>query len=200
MIRIGYARTSKDDLITANQVLLLQDAGCERVYKDEGISGVVPPKDRREFKEMIRFIDEHQGEKIEILIFDLSRLCRSMYDEVVTIKDLESRGCVVKSLSPTESFLDIEEPSIREIIRTIMAWAAERERQNLIARTKAGLERARREGKRLGRPPCRLDKKKIEGYRDRGLSWERIAREENVSTSTVLRFVKREERKSRGLT
>ena len=148
---------------------------------------------------MVQWVDEHQGEKIEILIFDLSRLARTMFDTVVTIKDLEARGCVIKSLSPLESFLDIEEPSIREIIRTIMAWAAERERQNLIARTKAGIARARREGKAIGRPRKKMDPRKIEQYREQGMSWERIAREMDVSLSTVLRFNKRQDRAGRGL-
>ena len=186
-------------MITANQVDLLKAAGACPIFKDEGISGVVPPKDRREFKEMVQWIDEHQGEKIEVLIFELSRLARTMFDTVVTIRELESRGCIVKSLSPTESFLDIEEPSIREIMLTIMAWAAERERANLIARTKAGLARARAEGKKLGRPRKKITTAEIRKYRETGMSYEKIGRILDCSSSTVRRALAREDRAGRGL-
>jgi DNA invertase Pin-like site-specific DNA recombinase len=40
------------------------------------------------------------------------------------------------------------------LLVAIFGWVAEQERSRLIERTKAGIERARRRGKRLGRPPC----------------------------------------------
>lgn len=199
MERIGYARISKSDQNVANQVDLLRDAGAWPIFKDEGVSGSIPPQNRREFKELIGFVDAHAGEPIEILIFDLSRISRSMVETIITIGDLESRGCIVKSLSPRETFLNIEERSIRSVILAVMSWAAERERENLIARTRAGLDRARREGKTLGRPRKKIDISEVRRLRAEGMSHEKIARLLDCSTNTIHRHLKREDRAGRGL-
>lgn len=199
MIRIGYARISKADQNVENQVDLLKAAGALPIFKDEGISGSIPPQNRREFRELIRFIDDHAGEQIEILIFDLSRVSRSMIETILTVEDLERRGCIVKSLSPRETFLNIEERSVRSVILAVMSWAAERERENLIARTRAGLDRARREGKTLGRPRKKIDLSEIKRLRAEGMSHEKIARLLDCSTNTIHRHLKQEDRAGRGL-
>lgn len=58
----------------------------------------------------------------------------------------------VPVLSVREGWLDTSDP-VRPLLVAIFGWVAEQERARLIERTKAGLERARRQGKRLGRPP-----------------------------------------------
>ena len=52
---------------------------------------------------------------------------------------------------------------------------AEQERSRLIERTRAGLQRARREGKRLGRPRREVDRAEVERRRAEGQSWREIA-------------------------
>lgn len=51
-----------------------------------------------------------------------------------------------------EPWLDVSNPLIGELLVSIFAWVARQEREQLVARTKAGLNRARRQGKTLGRP------------------------------------------------
>jgi DNA invertase Pin-like site-specific DNA recombinase len=55
---------------------------------------------------------------------------------------------------------------------------------------KAGLRRARLEGRRLGRKPLDLDKNAIIGDRARGLSFRRIAKLHQISTATVRRVLR----------
>jgi putative DNA-invertase from lambdoid prophage Rac len=57
----------------------------------------------------------------------------------------------------------------------ILSWVAERERSNLVERTKAGLERAKAEGKLLGRPRNDINWEEVEVMRMDGMSWEEIA-------------------------
>jgi len=63
---------------------------------------------------------------------------------------LDAYGVAYKSLS--DPWLDSNIPMVRDILVSIMATFAKNERETLIARTKAGLTRARAEGKVLGRP------------------------------------------------
>ena len=57
---------------------------------------------------------------------------------------------IVWSLSPNESFTRSEDRAVHQLLMMILSWVSERERANLIERTKAGLDRARAEGKILG--------------------------------------------------
>ena len=199
MTVIGYARISRQDLNIDNQVDLLKGAGAWPIFQDRGISGAVPPQNRREFREMIGFIEAHPGEPITLLVYDISRLSRSMVETVITLNDLDKRGVIVRSLSPAESFLNVESKDIRGVILIVLAWAAERERANLVERTKAGIARARAEGKAIGRPRKRIDAAEVKRLRAEGISHEQIARRLDCSTSTVYRCLERTDRAGRGL-
>jgi len=53
-----------------------------------------------------------------------------------------------------------------------------------------GLEKARRSGKKLGRPRIKLDLQKVRELREQGMSIRQIDNELGVSHSTVLRALK----------
>ena len=68
---------------------------------------------------------------------------------------------------------------------------AEFERSVIQERVKAGLARARAQGKKLGRPRVSAAiERKIQAARTRGMGIKRIARKLNVGTGTVQRIVK----------
>ncbi len=69
----------------------------------------------------------------------------------------------------------------------IFRWVAERERENLSERTKAGVSRARGEGKHIGRPFREINWRKVEELREKGLSWSAIARVMDVPYPTLVR-------------
>jgi DNA-binding transcriptional MerR regulator len=58
---------------------------------------------------------------------------------------------------------------------SILATIAKQERLRISERVKAGLDRARNRGRRLGRPKKFVDAHRIAVLRDSGLSWEKIA-------------------------
>lgn len=72
-----------------------------------------------------------------------------------------------------------------------MATLAKQERLRISERTKAGLQRARRAGKVLGRPRVEVNFKKLHGMQERGLSLRQIASEAGLSLSTVVRTLNR---------
>jgi len=96
--------------------------------------------------------------------------------------------------------LDVEFISLREQIDTgsplgqavftIIAAIAQLERSLIVERVKAGLRRARAEGKRLGRPRLRVDHRRLESVAARKLPVRLAARELGVSPSSYLRLVR----------
>ena len=94
---------------------------------------------------------------------------RRWMDTVNAVRDLRSREVRIRSLAQSEAawvtYLaaepDTAEAVIGDILTTFMAWPAEQEIQAVSRRTKAGLERARADGKTLG-PPPRVDGDQVE--------------------------------------
>jgi DNA invertase Pin-like site-specific DNA recombinase len=95
----------------------------------------------------------------------------------------------VPVLSVREGWLDTSGP-VRPLVVAIFGWVAEMERTRLIQRTKAGLERARRDGKRLGRPPA--SPVLLHAARDlvaTGVPLAEAARRKGVARATWQRFL-----------
>ena len=78
------------------------------------------------------------------------------------------------------------ESSERPVIG-ILAAIAKQERVRLAERTRAGLDRVRREGKRLGRPVAKVDASAIRRMREQGASWSEIARCTGLARGTIQR-------------
>jgi DNA invertase Pin-like site-specific DNA recombinase len=98
----------------------------------------------------------------------------------------------VPVLSVREGWLDTSGP-VRPLLVAIFGWVAEQERSRLIERTKAGLERARRQGKRLGRPPA--SQVTLHAARDlvvAGVPVAEAARQKGLSRSSLRRFLAQE--------
>ena len=72
-----------------------------------------------------------------------------MVDGANTLQSLRSGGCGIRSLQ--EPWIDTTTPIGEAMYHITIAWA-QLEKRQLTERVKAGMERARAEGKRLGRP------------------------------------------------
>jgi DNA invertase Pin-like site-specific DNA recombinase len=104
---------------------------------------------------------------------------------------LDAYGVAYKSLN--DPWLDSNIPMVRDILVSVMATFAKNERETLISRTKAGLARARAEGKVLGRPRVIGSKghvgdlQAIRNLRKAGKSQREIAAILKLSKGTVQR-------------
>ena len=78
----------------------------------------------------------------------------------------------------------------RDAVLSILATVAKQERIRISERVKAGLDRARANGKKLGRPRRVVDRGKIAKLSAAGVSLRRIAGEVGVSPMTVSRALK----------
>ncbi len=75
-------------------------------------------------------------------------------------------------------------------IFTIISAVAQLERDIIAERVKAGLRRAKENGKKLGGPKASVDIEKIHWLRSKGLSLRAIAKETGVSRTTVADVLK----------
>jgi DNA invertase Pin-like site-specific DNA recombinase len=107
-----------------------------------------------------------------------------MVGNMAAILQLDRLG--VEVVSVQEPWLDMGGP-VRQLLIAIFSWVAEQERTRLGERTRAGLERARAEGKRLGRPPAMIDMKKAREMIAGGSSLRGAAKELGVGVATLSR-------------
>jgi len=191
--KIGYVRVSTFDQEQENQIKILMDAGIptDYIFSDKGISGTMLAEKRPGFQRAMQYINLHKDEVRFLYVYEISRLGRTTLETLNLIDSLEKSGIMVWSLSPKEGFTRTEEASNRQLLIMIMSWVANRERDNLVLRTKAGLDRARAEGKILGRPKAELDFTEIARMRSEGKTWKKISDLAGYPVMTIFRARKR---------
>ena len=147
-----YLRVSTSDQTVENQVAPLL-AECERRgwtlvqrYTDAAVSGAKASRPGLDL--MLR--DAARGEFSVVLAWSLDRLGRSLADLLQVSASLERAGC---GLYLHRDNIDTTTASGR-LYFSVMGALAQFERERLQERVHAGLDRARAEGKRLGRPPA----------------------------------------------
>ena len=191
--KIGYSRVSTRDQDPENQVRFLENAGIpsDYIFIDRGVSGTMPAESRPGFQRAMKCIEENKDTVKYLYVYEISRLGRTTIETVNLIEKLEKMGIMIWSLSPKESFTQSSDKNIRTLLLMIMSWVAERERDNLIERTRAGLDRARSEGKMLGRPRAEIDFEEINRMRSEGKNWDKISKIIGYPVMTIYRARKR---------
>lgn len=196
-MKIAYARTSQDTQDLARQLKQLKEQGIPEhlIFRDQGVSGAKAPNQRSGYKQMIALLDT--GEVRELYVTDLSRLGRDAKDTLQEIWRLQDTGIRVVSLNQLDEFVLTTQPELQPLLTSAVALGADLQRKKIREDTKAGLDRARAEGKRIGRPPVVIDWDQIERWKRKGLSERAAAIVSGYSLSTFYRK-KRERRERRG--
>lgn len=91
-----------------------------------------------------------RGEFSAVVFWSLDRTGRNRVQIAHDIGELFRWGVDVTSVK--DAWLDVPAGPLRDLLVQLMGWVAEGERSRLIERTKAGLDRARSMGQKLGRP------------------------------------------------
>jgi DNA invertase Pin-like site-specific DNA recombinase len=152
-----YLRVSTVEQTTANQERELRQIadrmGCEiiKVYKDHGISGAKGRDKRPAFDALCR--DAAQRKFDMVMAWSVDRLGRSLQDLVGFLSELHALRI---DLFLHQQGLDTTTPAGKAMYQ-MMGVFAEFERSMIQERVRAGLARAKSEGKRLGRPPISTD-------------------------------------------
>lgn len=141
---IAYVRVSTDDQTTNAQRHAIESRSkVARWFSDEATSGAIKAKDRIGFSQLLSYVREGDT----VVVYAIDRLGRNTVDVLETVEVLKSKGVAI--LSIREGF-DLSTP-MGKMMLTMLAGLAELERSNIKERQLAGLERARAEGKNLGR-------------------------------------------------
>jgi putative DNA-invertase from lambdoid prophage Rac len=91
--------------------------------------------------------------------------------------------------SYTQPFLDTGNAMVTDIVLSVLSAVAQQERLTISERTLAGLKRARKAGKVLGRPAADLDMRVVEKRRAKGDSLRAIASDLGVSSALLCKRV-----------
>ena len=189
MATFAYGRVSTKEQSTENQRLEIQQAGYQVDYwfTDEGVSGKVMAQQRPQFIRLLTQIRD--GETL--VVAKLDRLGRDAHDVGGTIKLLASRG--IKVIVLQLGALDLTSPAGKMML-TMLAAVAELERDLLIERTQAGLQRAKQEGKVFGRPFSTTPEQRADilAKHQAGTSISELSRLHGVSRATVMRIARLE--------
>ena len=153
-MKYGYARVSTDDQNPALQLAALKKAGCQTVFKDEGLSGATTKRPA-----LLRCLKrlEHGD---TLIVWKLDRLARSLRDLIAMVEDFDRRGVNFRSL--TEE-ISTTTPG-GKLTFHIFAALAEFERGIIIERTREGMKAARARGVKSG-PKQKLSKQQIDHAR-----------------------------------
>ena len=179
---IGYARVSTGDQSLALQIDALEEAGCERFFRDQ-VSGIV--NIRPNLNQALNIA--RPGDTL--VVWRLDRLSRSLRDLIETVTLLESRGVQLKSLHES---IDTASSS-GKLIFHLFGALAEFERNLIKERTLAGLQAARARGRKGGRPPS-LDAEKrklaVKLYNDKNYSVNQVCQVMGISKPTLYKYVR----------
>lgn len=161
-----YARVSTSDQNLDTQLSLLREYCQRQDFHDvteytEKASG--KDDSRLVFQSLLKDVREN---KINcIVVYKLDRIGRSLKHLILLLEEFHVKK--VEFISITQN-INTTTPEGKLFLH-MLACFAQYERELIVARTNAGLERARKEGKVLGRPAGRRDKKprKTSGYVER---------------------------------
>ncbi|MCR9002627.1 recombinase family protein [Rahnella perminowiae] len=186
----AYCRVSTSEQTIENQVMAIRQAGYDipdnRIIS-ETVSGGVQAMKRKEFANMVTNKLEGKdkdkpGDKL--IVLKLDRLGRDNIDVQQTILMLMEKGIDVVSLDLPVSNLASAEGKL--MLQMFSAFA-EFEKSRIIERTKEGLERAKAEGKKLGRPVATDTLKRVQEAKAKGMSQSKAALELGFSLPTIKR-------------
>lgn len=184
-----YARVSTDRQTVDMQIHELKEYvkrrgwNLYREFIDQGYSG--SDTKRPAFQEMM---NEAKKRKFDVLlVWKLDRLSRSMKDLVMVLNELGGLGIDFVSY---DNNLDTSTPTGKLVFHVIGA-VAEFEKDIIKERVKAGLENAKRKGKKLGRPSVNdsvIEEAKV--LRGQGKSFRKIGKELGISEGVVRQRLK----------
>jgi putative DNA-invertase from lambdoid prophage Rac len=183
----AYGRVSSKEQSTENQRLEIVSAGYQVDYwfADEGVSGKVMAQQRPQFARLLTQI--RNGETL--VVSKLDRLGRDAHDVGGTIKHLASRS--IKVIVLQLGALDLASPAGKMML-SMLAAVAELERDLLVERTQAGLQRAKQQGKVLGRPTSTTAEQRADilARHKASASISELARLYGVSRATIMRITR----------
>jgi len=181
-----YARVSTGDQHVETQLLDLREMAKQRGYEvvreyTDVISG--SKAKRPGLDQMMADARRHRFDILIVAAFD--RIARNVRHFLDVLDELNHLG--IQFLSLREN-IDTGGPLGRAML-TIIGAISELERSLIVERVRAGMRRAKLEGRRIGRAPLNIDRVAVVSDRRSGMSLTEVAKKYRVSRGTVCRLV-----------
>ena len=178
-----YCRVSTAGQFTSNQVQEVKVAGFDvqasRVV-EETISGSIAASERPGFQKLM---DRMESGDV-LIVTKLDRLGRNAMDVRQTVERLAESGIRVHCLAL--GGVDLTSAAGKMTMQVLGA-VAEFERDLLIERTQSGLQRAKSEGKKLGRPEATDTTSAVQRLKVKDMTQSEVASELKIGIATVKR-------------
>ncbi len=186
-----YARVSTNGQTVNNQLRELRQVAKRQGWKvveefmDRGVSGAKGRAQRPQFDKLCQAATRREIDLI--MSWSVDRLGRSLQHLVTFLGEIHAQGV---DLYLHQQGVDTSTPAGKALFQMCGVFA-EFERSMIQERVKAGLARARAQGKKLGRPRVAASiERKVRTHRTKGMGIKAIARKLGIETGTVQRIVK----------
>jgi DNA invertase Pin-like site-specific DNA recombinase len=181
-----YARVSTGDQHLETQLLDLREIAKQRGYEvaheyTDVISGA--KSKRPGLDQLLADARRHRFDIVRVAAFD--RVARSVRHFLEVLDELAHLGIEFVSLGEN---IDTGGPLGRAIV-VIVGAIAELEKSLIVERVRAGMRRAKLEGRRIGRAPLDIDRAQVVADRLSGMSLTDVANKYRISRATVCRLV-----------
>jgi DNA invertase Pin-like site-specific DNA recombinase len=183
-----YCRVSTIDQHPETQLIDLRQFAANKgfqivgEYTDHGYCGA-----RARRPGLDRMMDDARRHRFDVVVvWSCDRLARSTKHLLQVLDELNGFG--IQFLSQREA-IDTDGPLGRAII-VIISAIAELERSLIIERVRAGMRRARLEGRQIGRARLDLDRAQVIQDRRSGMSLTQVAKKHGISRASVCRLMK----------
>jgi DNA invertase Pin-like site-specific DNA recombinase len=182
-----YCRISTGEQHLETQLLDLREMaklrGCESVHEYTDIISGSKAK-RPGLDQLMADARRHRFDVVLVVAFD--RIARNVRHFLDVLDELNQLG--IEFVSKREN-IDTSGPLGRAML-TIVGAISELERGLIVERVRAGMRRAKLEGRRIGRAPLNIDRAQVVADRLSGMSLTGVAKKYHVSRATVCRLVK----------
>tara|TARA_R110002072_G_scaffold47902_4_gene131252 strand:- start:1005 stop:1631 length:627 start_codon:yes stop_codon:yes gene_type:complete len=185
-----YGRVSTTDQDAESQLRELRAYSERRGWEikeefvDHGVSG-----SKRHRPALDTLMKDVRRRRVDVvLVWALDRLGRSLSHLIGLVEEFGSLGVDLVVLTQN---IDTTTPA-GKLTFQILASVAELERSMIRSRVQAGVDRARAQGKKLGRPRADLDLDLARSRIEAGDSLRKVARVFGVHHTTLARALKRE--------
>ena len=182
-----YCRVSTTDQNPDTQLLDLREFAKQRGFEIVGeytdvISGA--KSKRPGLDRLMSDARRHRFDVVLVAAFD--RIARNVRHFLEVLDELHHLGVEFVSLREN---IDTSGPLGRAMV-VIVGAIAELERSLIAERVRAGMRRAKLEGRRIGRQPLNIDREQVVADRKSGMSLTQVSRKHRISRASVCRLAK----------
>src|ERR1700690_596420 len=182
-----YARISTVDQNLETQLLDLRQMAkhCDHEIIREYTDTISGSKSKRPgLDQLLADARRHRFDIVLVSAFD--RVARNVRHFLEVLDELNHLGIEFVSLREN---IDTGGPLGRAMV-VIVGAIAQVERQAIVERVRAGMRRAKLEGRQIGRAPLQIDRARLTDDRRSGMSLSQVAKKHRVSRATVCRLMK----------